>query len=903
MSIATTGQNNPYIIGRPIHEPEFFFGREDLFEFIQDNLLKDSKVILLHGQRRIGKSSVLSQIPNFVRSERFFFIPLSLEGRSRKSLNFVLYELALEIRDYLEDEIKNLLKQIDVPTKKDFQTNYQVFSEKFLPQVFQILAGKNLVLLLDEFDVMSNQSQNIDTASKHFFRYLKFILDEQEKLQLQNKTQSSYLRRERNSLELENYDYDGKLFLIPVVGRQLDDMPNLLGLFREAPNQNIGLLQKSNAEKLITEPAKDFLTYQPDAINAILELSAGHPYFTQVICFAVFSQARSNQKWTVTRKDVYNTIEQAIEIGEAGLTWFRDGLPPAEQVVFSAVAQSQEQTKSSYGEPLQLLGKYGVVPTEHIKQAGKRLVEWGFLEFVENSIPNPIDTTDTLIYLDKYKIKIELVRLWLVKQYSLRKDIWSLETLDSEAQLVYEATIKLRNRKGIEKNIAKLYEQIIEIYPNHFSALLDMANASLKSKNFEQAVKLYERVFRIEPVRIRDEYIQALVSYGTEQKDDNQLKLAEEQFKKLLEIEPDNKYALEQLAKIESSKQSKNLFGRYQIEKLLGKGGFSETYLVRDKQGFDRFMVAKKLKLFYTDSSIIESIERLFRREYEVLERLGNHPQIPQTFAFFEEQNEFYLIQEYIEGQSLAEELEQAINEKSVVDLLKEILKILTFVHQNNIIHRDIKPDNFIRRKRDNKLVLIDFGAVKEILASESEYSTRIGTNGYAAPEQILGRPTFSSDIYAVGIIAIQALTGIYPNQFPQSETGEIIWRERASVSSNIARIIDKMVNTSPSLRYQSADEVITDIESLNNEKYASTTFVENQPIVIKSREDRSLSDVLEKVAITEIKRSSKSSSFWNNRFTFIVFVVIVSMLASISSNVILFNDVILKDPSQHNQN
>lgn len=902
MSIATTGQNNPYIIGRPIHEPEFFFGREDLFKFIKDNLLKDSKVILLHGQRRIGKSSVLSQIPNFVQSERFFFIPLSLEGRSRKSLNFVLYELALEIRDYLEDEIKNPLKQIDVPTKKDFQTNYQVFSEKFLPQVFQILAGKNLVLLLDEFDVMSNQSQNIDTASKHFFHYLKFILDEQEKLELQKKPQS-YLRRDRNSLELENYDYDGKLFLIPVVGRQLDDMPNLLGLFREAPNQNIGLLQKSNAEKLITEPAKDFLTYQPDAINAILELSAGHPYFTQVICFAVFSQARSNEKWTVTRKDVYNTIEQAIEIGEAGLTWFRDGLPPAEQVVFSAVAQSQEQTKSSYGEPLQLLGKYGVVPTEHIKQAGKRLVEWGFLEFIENSTSNPIDTTDTAIYLDIYKIKIELVRLWLVRQHSLRKDIWSLETLDSEAQLLYQATIKLRNRKGIEKNIAKLYEQIIEIYPNHFSALLDMANVSLNSKNFEQAVKLYERIFKIEPIRIRDEYIQALVGYGTEQKDNNQLKLAEEQFKKLLEIEPNNKYAPEQLAEIESSKQSKNLFGRYHIEKLLGKGGFSETYLVRDKQTFDSFMVAKKLKLFYTDSSIIESIERLFRREYEVLERLGNHPQIPRTFAFFEEQNEFYLIQEYIEGQSLAEELEQAINEKSVVDLLKEILKILTFVHQNNIIHRDIKPDNFIRRKRDNKLVLIDFGAVKEILASESEYSTRIGTNGYAAPEQILGRPTFSSDIYAVGIIAIQALTGIYPNQFPRSETGEIIWRERASVSSNIARIIDKMVNTSPSLRYQSADEVITDIESLNNEKYASTTFVENQPIVIKSQENRSLSDVLEKVAITEIKRSSKSSNFWNNKFTFIVFVVIVSMLASISSNVILFNDVILKDPSQHNQN
>lgn len=894
MSISTTGQNNPYIIGRPIHEPEFFFGREDLFEFINDNLLKDSKVILLHGQRRIGKSSVLSQIPNFIQSEQFFFIPLSLEGRNRKPLNIVLYELTLEIRDYLEDEIKNPLKKINIPTKKDFQANYKVFSEEFLPQVFQVLGRKNLVLLLDEFDVMSNAAEKTDTASKYFFRYLKFILDEQEKLEIQKKPQY-YLRRDQNHLELENYDYHGKLFLIPVVGRQLDDMPNLLGLFREAPNQNIGLLQERNAKKLIIEPAKDFLTYQPDAINTILELSAGHPYFTQVICFAIFSQARSNEKWIVTHTDVYDAIEQAIEIGEAGLTWFRDGLPPVEQVVFSAVAHSQEQTKYSYGEPLELLERYGVVLIKQIKEAGRKLAEWGFLELVENST-----SIDTLIYSDVYKVTIELVRLWLIKQHSLRKDIWSLETLDSEAQLLYQATIKLRNRKGVEKNIAKLYEQIVEIYPNHFSALLDMANASLNSNNFEQAVELYERIFKIEPIRIRDEYIQALVSYGTEQKGNNQLKLAEEQFKKVLEIEPDNKYVSEQLAEIESSKQNKNLFGRYQIEKKLGEGGFSETYLVRDKQGFDRFMVAKKLKLFYTDSSIIESIERLFRREYEVLKRLGNHPQIPHTFDFFEEKNEFYIIQEYIEGLSLAEELEQVINEKSVVDLLKEILEILTFVHHNNIIHRDIKPANFIRRKKDNKLVLIDFGAVKDILNStSSEYATRIGTNGYAASEQMFGHPTFSSDIYAVGIIAIQALMGTYPNQFPRSTTGEILWRQRVSVSSNIARIIDKMVNNSLLLRYQSADQVLIDIELLNSEEYTPTTLVENQSISINNS---SLHNVPEKGAITEIKRY-QFSSFWNNRLTFILFVMIVSILASISSTVILYNDVILPDTLQNNQN
>ncbi|NEQ38455.1 MAG: ATP-binding protein [Okeania sp. SIO3I5] len=358
MTASITGQDNPYIIGVPIDEPEFFFGREDLFRFIKDNLKQNAKVILLHGQRRIGKSSVLLQVHNFVQLEEFLFVFLSLEGKSRKPVSDVLYEIASEILEYLEDEFELQVDGVRIPSKKDLQKEQGLFSEVFLGQIFEVIDGKNLVLLLDEFDVFGEHSQ--DTASTHLFPYLKSLIDQQK-----------------------------KLFIIPVVGRRLDDMPNLLGLFHEAPNLRIGLLQKPNAERLITKPVQGVLEYQSDAIQAIMELSAGHPYFTQIICFVLFSKAREEERSLITREDVENVVDKAIEIGEVGLAWFYDGLPIPERVVFSAVAEAQQvatgKAELVVEDPLTVLRKYGVIQTKSLVQAGGRLAGWGFVDLLEVS--------------------------------------------------------------------------------------------------------------------------------------------------------------------------------------------------------------------------------------------------------------------------------------------------------------------------------------------------------------------------------------------------------------------------------------------------------------------------------------------------------------------------------------
>lgn len=270
----------------------------------------------------------------------------------------------------------------------------------------------------------------------------------------------------------------------------------------------------------------------------------------------------------------------------------------------------------------------------------------------------------------------------------------------------------------------------------------------------------------------------------------------------------------------------KILAGRYKIIKVLGAGGFSETYIAEDIQRpGNPQCVVKQLKLANTQTKRLELARRLFNSEAQTLEKLGKHNQIPQLLAYFEQDEEFYLVQEYIIGHALNQELRlsQAVAENTVIKILQELLQILLFVHQNGVIHRDIKPSNIIRRHSDYTLVLIDFGAVKEISAPElandeqTAFTIGIGTKGYAPSEQCFGRPQYSSDIYAVGMIAIKALTGISPHEFDRNHDGELQWRDKALVSHDLGEIINKMVMDDVKQRYQTASEVLQEINQLVN--------------------------------------------------------------------------------------
>ncbi|AFZ04429.1 serine/threonine-protein kinase [Calothrix sp. PCC 6303] len=267
---------------------------------------------------------------------------------------------------------------------------------------------------------------------------------------------------------------------------------------------------------------------------------------------------------------------------------------------------------------------------------------------------------------------------------------------------------------------------------------------------------------------------------------------------------------------------------RYQIIHSIMQGGFGVTFLAEDTQcpGNPRCVV-KKLQPRFDDEAQLKAAKRLFKQEAETLQNLGKHDQIPQLLAYFEDNQDFYLVQEYIEGHDLSQEIPPSatkLSEPEVIKLLTEIVEILAFVHENNVIHRDIKPSNIRRRKLDNKIVLIDFGAVKRITnlqvtqQGETTFTVAIGTPGYMPAEQAAGTPKLSSDIYAVGVICIQALTGIYFNnkgEMPRGEDGEISWRDHIKVSSDFADILDKMVRYDHRHRYVNATELMSAIELL----------------------------------------------------------------------------------------
>ena len=270
----------------------------------------------------------------------------------------------------------------------------------------------------------------------------------------------------------------------------------------------------------------------------------------------------------------------------------------------------------------------------------------------------------------------------------------------------------------------------------------------------------------------------------------------------------------------------RTLRNRYQIIKFLGKGGFGHTYLAKDLDlpGHPQCVV-KHLKPQNADPDLLLIAKRLFETEAQTLYKLGSlHDQIPKLSAHFEENGEFYLVQHFIAGHDLTKELipGKKLSESYTITLLHNILEILAIVHQQKVIHRDLKPDNLMRRQ-DGKIVLIDFGAVKEISTivvnaqGQTSLTIAIGTPGYMPSEQAKGKPRFASDIHAVGMIGIQALTGEHPfNLREDTQTGEVIWRNQAQVSNNLANVLDKMVRDNFSQRYQNADEALQAILSLS---------------------------------------------------------------------------------------
>ncbi len=441
----------PYIIGGRITDTNRFFGREKFFNDINYYLKTDNvKLILLHGQRRIGKSSVIAQIPGKLGTDEFVFISFDFQGTVNSSHQEIIHSIAIGIIEKLETLETN--EEILTHLAENIPSNIEIFSREFLPTVYQQLGNKKLVLLWDEFDVLTERDTESDTDIKNFCDYI---------LQLQKR--------------------DQKLFIIPVVGRYISKLPKLVSSLREALNIEIGLLKKEDTQKLIIQPDKNVLNYEEEAIEAIFQLSAGHPYVTQCICSAIYNLARDryNQKnvlpQSINGHDVESIVDKAIELAKGGLDGFWGGLTPEQQVIFAAAAEARNIAIQENEPPqLMLLRSHGIA-TEYLKKADEQLHEYGFL--------------------DNNRVKVEFVRRWLVKSHQLKEEISNLETVQQEnVDKLLSVADDLREHD--DTRAVQTYELALKLNPNNFKTVTSLADEYLKIEELNKACELYKRAYQ-----------------------------------------------------------------------------------------------------------------------------------------------------------------------------------------------------------------------------------------------------------------------------------------------------------------------------------------------------------------------------------------------------------------------
>ena len=261
---------------------------------------------------------------------------------------------------------------------------------------------------------------------------------------------------------------------------------------------------------------------------------------------------------------------------------------------------------------------------------------------------------------------------------------------------------------------------------------------------------------------------------------------------------------------------------RYRILRILGRGGFGVTFLATDVYlPGEPLCVIKQLCPKTSDPVALQTARVRFEREAKTLGKLGRHSQIPLLLDYFVVDGEFYLVQEYVQGATLARLVRRkgSLSEAAVKKFFRQMLHLLQYVHHYKVIHRDIKPQNIIRAQDDGRLVLIDFGAVKEKIAQLGDIGNSttnfVGTVGFAPPEQFALRPVYASDIYSLGVTCVYLLTGKGPLDLESDRTtGELLWRDAVRVSDSFARILDKTIKISLQERYLSASAVLHDLDS-----------------------------------------------------------------------------------------
>lgn len=487
--ITTVRQENPYII-TPLTGDNGFYGRMDILQFVNNTLASPyQKVIVLYGQRRIGKTSLLHQLSQPAHVPRGFQpVYFDLQGRSQQPLGEVLYGMAREVSKKMG---------LPRPRRADFRDD-TFFQDQFLPDAYQALGSDRLLFLIDEFDVLGEAPATRMAAIETFFPYLQeLILDEP------------------------------RVSFIFVVGRRLDELPSRIkATFKSAQFKRISVLNPIDARCLIEEPAAGLLEYQPEAVEAILNITSGHPYFTQLMGYAIFDTLANGGRAIVTEEDVEEAVERAMELGMGGLAWFWDEFPPAERFILSAIADMSVNGAGVHMTRIrEALRDHGVrLQGIELSSAPTILIEWGIIEQPER---------------DKYQFVVDFLRRWIRRGHSLAAAKRELESVSPRAMSLYEAA-RSAHLDGDLNTAIDDYRRALAANPNHTRAQLGVAQALYEKGTLPEAIEAYERAYALDASSGWDGLLATREDYAAQLRSQGDLAGAIEQYRRIWERVPED---------------------------------------------------------------------------------------------------------------------------------------------------------------------------------------------------------------------------------------------------------------------------------------------------------------------------------------------------------------------------
>jgi tetratricopeptide (TPR) repeat protein len=493
---------NPYIAGAPVTDARMFFGREDVFDWIERSLAGRyaDHILVIHGQRRVGKTSVLKQLPNRL-PERYIPVFFDLQGRTHTTLDRFLWWLAREVVRTLKQDRGAV---VPVPEKDPFSQDPEYLEGQFLPGLEPHLRDHILLLTFDEFD----------------------NLEEAEIRETLGRPLVEYLRRLMGNPRL-NF-----IFSIGSSGRKLENMQaSYTEFFKAALYKKVSFLDEEDAFALITRPVGGVLEYDPASVRRIYAIASGHPYFTQLLCHELFSQCQKTGARRISENDVRAVLDDVVERGTVNLKFVWDEASDLEKWCLAALAQMRERVDNRSVEEYLHRQRVRFTPSD---------LEAALLHLRQKDVLAP----------DNHFV-VDLMRLWLQKNRPVEQVREELTEVNPIANRYIEIGLEYLE-SGLHEKAIGSFQEALKVDGDNLGAIVHIGQVYLRQQAFAEAVSQFEQALSIdeEDVTARAGLCQAHLALGDEASARGRVKEAQRSYQQILTINPEHTDARQRMADI-----------------------------------------------------------------------------------------------------------------------------------------------------------------------------------------------------------------------------------------------------------------------------------------------------------------------------------------------------------------